>query len=283
MFDAIITQYESKFNQNTVDFFEKISYTTTVTKLRRVVMIKTGLVSVSFRGLDVDEIIKITKEAGLEAIEWGSDVHAPCTDSEKLNYIAKAQRDAGLYCSSYGTYFRLGDNKTEEIRDYISAAKILGTDILRLWCGNKNYTDLTAEERAALINQAKELASIAEEEGVILCMECHNKTFTNCLEGALDLMQSVNSPAFRMFWQPSTLTSVDENIEYATKIAPYTYNIHTFYYENGEKRHLCDGIATWKKYMDCFAGERAMLLEFMPDGLPETLPKEAAALREIIK
>ena len=50
-------------------------------------MWKKGLVSVSFRSLEIDEIIKLTKEAGLDTIEWGSDVHAPCDDFQKLNIL----------------------------------------------------------------------------------------------------------------------------------------------------------------------------------------------------
>ena len=40
-------------------------------------MYQIGLVSVSFRGLSPEEIIRIAKDAGLSRIEWGSDVHAP--------------------------------------------------------------------------------------------------------------------------------------------------------------------------------------------------------------
>ena len=103
-------------------------------------MFKCGVVSVSFRQLSVDEVIRYTKEAGLDQIEWGSDVHAPYNDPERIAYIAKAQAEAGISCPSYGTYFKLGVDDTELLHGYASAARALGTDILRLWCGNKNYT-----------------------------------------------------------------------------------------------------------------------------------------------
>ena len=246
-------------------------------------MFKTGVVSVSFRQLSVDEVISYTKAAGLTAIEWGSDVHAPYTDMEKINYIAKAQKEAGLYCSSYGTYFKLGEHDTEELRGYIEAAKILGTNILRLWCGNKNYADLTAEEREHVISESEKAARIAEAEGVILCMECHNRSFTNTLDGALDLMRSVDSPAFRMFWQPSTTAGFDVNIEYAKQIAPYVYNVHVFCYIDGKKHPLKDGAEEWKQYLSCFSGNENLLLEFMPDNSPESLVAEAATLNTLAK
>ena len=55
-------------------------------------MAELGLVSISFRNLSVDEILAAVKQAGLSCVEWGSDVHAPCMDTEKLEYIAKHQQ-----------------------------------------------------------------------------------------------------------------------------------------------------------------------------------------------
>ena len=243
-------------------------------------MFKTGVVSVSFRALTVDEVIKYTKESGLKAIEWGSDVHAPYNDLERIEYIAKAQKEAGLYCPSYGTYFKLGTHDTEELHGYIAAAKILGTNILRLWCGNKNHADLTPEEREFMISECKKAAKIAEEEGAILCMECHNNSFTNTLAGALDLMESVNSPAFRMYWQPA-FKGEEADIAYAKAIAPYTNTVHVFYYEDGVKRSMADGVEIWKKFLKLFDGTQHLLLEFMPDKRPESLATEARVLNEI--
>lgn len=244
-------------------------------------MLKTGVVSVSFRGLGVDDVIRVTKEAGLKYIEWGSDVHAPYVDIEKVKYIAEAQKAAGISCSSYGTYFKIGEHGTNELYGYIEAAKILGTNVLRLWCGNKNHENLTPREREFLISESKKAAKIAEEMGAVLCMECHQSSFTNSLEGALDLMQSVNSPAFRMYWQYSHKATLEENIEYATKIAPYTENVHVFYFEEGKKKTLMAGKELWEKFMPCFDGKQHFLLEFMPDSRPESLPEEAKALNEL--
>ena len=208
----------------------------------------------------------------------GSDVHAPYNEPEKLRYIAKAQAEAGIVCPSYGTYFKLGVDDVELLHGYAEAARILGTDILRLWCGNKNYTDLTPEEREFMIGECKKAAKIAEEEGVVLCMECHQKSFTNVLEGALDLMRSVNSPAFRMYWQPSTTAPVEDNIRYALGIKDYVDTIHVFYYKDGKKAHLSEGIEDWGKYLEIFDRDKKLLLEFMPDGSPDSLAGEAAAL-----
>ena len=245
-------------------------------------MYKLGLVSISFRNIEVLELLDEVKNAGLECIEWGSDIHAPKDDIAKLEAIAKKQEELGIKCSSYGTYFRFMKNDPEELHDYIKAAKILGTDILRLWCGTKGSKDMTEEELKNLYKDAEEAAKIAEEYGVKLCMECHNDTLTDWKEPALELMQKINSPAFRMYWQPNQHRSLEENIAYAKMLAPYTEHLHVFNWTGNSRFPLEDGIDTWKTYLKEFSDDKYLLLEFMPDDKIETLPTEAESLRKII-
>lgn len=246
-------------------------------------MYKTGLVSISFRSLSVEELINKVKDAGLEYIEWGSDVHAPKDDIKKLEMIAKLQEETGIKCSSYGTYFRFMKDDPEELREYIKAAKILGTDILRLWCGTKGSKDMTDEDLENLYKDAEKAAKIAEENGVKLCMECHNDTLTDWKEPALALMKKINSHAFRMYWQPNQHRTLEENIAYAKMLAPYTEHLHVFNWAGDKRFPLIDGVETWKTYLKEFSDDKYLLLEFMPDDKIETLPTEANALREIIK
>ena len=184
-----------------------------------------GLASVSFRQISPKEILGAVKSAGLSCIEWGSDVHAPCGDTERLAEIAALQKEYGIVCSSYGTYFRLGETPIGELEVYIQAAKMLGTDILRLWCGGKSGYAMTDEEQNALLDVCRRAAEIAKVSGVTLCMECHKNTFTENVDDALRLMETVNSPHFRMYWQPFQWQSADENTVYASKIANYTEHI----------------------------------------------------------
>jgi hypothetical protein len=46
---------------------------------------------------------------------------------------------------------------------------------------------------------------------------------------------------------------------------------------------LADGADIWRKYMDALQKKLPYMLEFMPDGLIETLPREANTLHSIIK
>ncbi len=245
-------------------------------------MYQLGLVSVSFRQHTPWEIIAAAKQAGLACIEWGSDVHAPCSQPDRLKAIREEGESSGISCCSYGTYFRIGVNHTEEILPYIAGAKLLGTDILRVWCGDRDSERYGAKEREQLFAQCRELAGIAKDNGVTLCMECHGNTFTNRAEGALALVEAVRSQNIQLYWQPNQFRTLEENLTYARKTALYTRHIHVFFWKEYDRFPLAEGRQAWKEYLKEFPGERALLLEFMPDNRIETLPMEAETLRQII-
>ena len=233
-----------------------------------------GLVSVSFRKYLVKDIIKAVKEAGLSCIEWGSDVHAPCLDKERLLEISKLQNEYGIKCCSYGTYFRLGETPIEQLEDYISAAKILGTDILRLWCGTKSGADMSDVEKEELFKECKKASEIAKKLGVTLCMECHKNTFTEYPSDAKLLVNAVNSSSFLTYWQPSQWQNYENNVESAKIYAPFTKHIHVFNWEGTKKFSLELAIDKWRGYLNNFSVPRTLLLEFMPNGTLEELITE---------
>ena len=239
-----------------------------------------GLCSISFRKNTPEEILQAMKAAELSVIEWGSDVHCP---PERAPKIAKLQKQYDIRCCSYGTYFRLGVTPIDELKEYITAAKVLGANVLRLWCGNKNSEDYIEIEKTALFAACRMATEIAETEDVTLCMECHNRTYTNNKESARELMENVNSKHFRMYWQPNQLRSEEENIQYAKLLSKYTENIHVFNWIGKEKYPLKEATDVWKSYLSCFEKNKNLLLEFMPDDKIETLRSEADALKEIAK
>lgn len=240
-----------------------------------------GLVSVSFRQNTVEEIVHAVKEAGLSCIEWGSDVHAPCQDTEKLYRIHDLCQRENIGICSYGTYFRLGQSPLSELSSYIDAAGILGTKILRLWCGVKGYGEYTESEWALLIRDCKAAAKMAEEKSVILCLECHHHTATDCVEGTLRLMKEVDSAHFKMYWQPNQYRTQDENVDYARQIAPYVTHIHVFNWDGDHRYPLGDGAEMWKEYLATWKDGHTLLLEFMPDDSINSLQEETKALLQI--
>lgn len=248
-----------------------------------------GLVSISFRDHSPREILEEMKKVGLTCIEWGSDVHAPADDIEKVKAVNALQKEYNISCVAYGTYFRLGVTPIEELQKHIDAAKALDTNILRLWCGNMGYSEYNADPVAKkkLFDDAKKAASLAEKSGVIMCLECHNNTYTDVKEGSFEIINEVNSPNFKMYWQPNQFKTLEENYAMAELLAPYTTNIHVFNWIGKEnyqrdKLPLSDAIKTWREYLKFFSGEHNLLLEFMPDDRLESLKYEAEALFEIV-
>lgn len=241
-----------------------------------------GLVSVSFRRHTPREILEAVRAAGLACIEWGSDVHAPCANETALRRIAAMQAEYGIVCSSYGTYFRLGQTPLSELETYVSAAKILGTDTLRLWCGSKSGAAMTEDERGALVEECRKTAEIAERCGVTLCMECHTDTFTERLEDALFLMDTINSPHFQMYWQPSQWRCRHDNVAYAEALSAYVKTVHVFQWKETQRFPLRRGHDEWCTYLSCLPHVRTLLLEFMPNDTLEELAVEAAALKAMV-
>ena len=71
-------------------------------------------------------------------------------------------------------------------------------------------------------------------------------------------------------------------MEYAKTISPYVTQIHVFNWEGKNCYPLKYAVETWRSYLSCFEGDHALLLEHMPNHLPEELPAEAEALRLIL-
>lgn len=64
-------------------------------------MLKTGLVSVSFRDKSPEEIIRETKKCRLQGIEWGADIHVIPGDVKRAAAIGKLTQEEGLEVFSF--------------------------------------------------------------------------------------------------------------------------------------------------------------------------------------
>lgn len=244
-------------------------------------MYQTGLASIAFRHLPVEEIIRVAKDAGLSFIEWGSDVHAPKDDLENIDRVRKLTEEAGLSCSSYGTYFNTAKDAPEEIRGYITAAKRLGVDTLRVWCWGHPY-NLPEEEIQMRYNNCRQIAKIAEEEGVMICAECHSDTLTHDAASSLAFMEALHTPNFKMYWQPCELLTPEENVDFIRRVLPYVTNVHVYHYANKAHHPLQEGQTLWAEYIKALGKDRLFILEHLPGNDPALLPHQADTLRAIL-
>lgn len=245
----------------------------------------TGLVSVSFRALTYREIINITRDSSLSAIEWGGDIHSPAGDIKKSEQIKIETAEAGLTVSEYGSYYRLGENNAEKSRAVIASTRALGCDTVRVWASVKNRASHTDEEYLAVINDTKSLCE--SHRGITFCLECHNNTLTENYSDAIDFLRDVNCPNLKMFWQPNQFRDHAYNLDSLRALLPYIKSVHVFAWEGERKLSLAAHADLWRDYLDILKGSAEekifLMLEFMPDNSPDSLKVEAETLKKWIE
>lgn len=248
---------------------------------------KTGLCSVSFRKLTVEEIVAAVKESGLDGIEWGGDIHVPHGDVEKAKYVAKLMADAGLETLSYGTYYYPGDHAVEDFRGVIDCALALGTKIIRVWAGSKTLTEVSDEYRAKIVADTKALCEMAKPYGLTVAYEYHGWTLTETLESAELALQEVAEENMRTYWQPSIFKNAEENIHALQTLLPNVCNLHMFHWDAEYTRYaLADGRDVVKQYLDLAKTNPniyGVMLEFIKDDDIEQMKADAAVLNELAK
>lgn len=238
-----------------------------------------GLVSVTFRQLPPEEIVRLARQAGLSAIEWGSDIHVPETDLQNAEQVRLLTEANGLSVSSYGTYYKLGQG--QNFAAYLEAAAVLNAPVMRIWAGVKGSSIVHEYERAEMVREAKAVCRMATGKGIRVDFEYHPNTLTDTKESALRLMQEIGEPNCGLYWQPNFKKSTEENLAAIQLVLPYVHIVHAFFWDKDSKRlHLAEGKEIWKSFMESL-GEKTFLLEFVPQDNAVYLPYEANALKEI--
>ncbi len=245
---------------------------------------KTGLVSVTFRQLSCESIIELVKQAELDGIEWGGDVHVPCGDLERARVVGEATRNAGLEVACYGSYCRLTDEEKEDgiFEATVQTAKALGAPLIRVWAGKEasagasDAAFLTVAENAAII------ARLAANEGIDIAYEYHAKTLTDSIEASYRLLSLNVETKVYSLWQPPVDTSREDCLQSIEKIAPYIRNIHVYSWRGRERMPLEWGLENWQRYFEVIKklpGERYALLEFVAGDEPAQFMEDARTLK----
>ncbi len=243
-------------------------------------MLKTGLVSVTFRQLPPDRISALVHDAGLDGIEWGGDVHVPPTDPVNAAAVAGMTLQKGLRVFSYGSYFRAGYSVQETFADELAAARALGAPNVRIWAGKKGSAE--EDNRHAVADSVRACAEDCRRAGMTLSLEFHRNTLTDHYISALSLADEVAHESLRLYWQPNQTASVNYNRTALRAILPYVSNVHVFTWEGAAKFPLAHGESIWRAYLDILAeapGDHGLFLEFVCDGTEKQFFEDAATLR----
>ena len=241
-------------------------------------MNNTGLVSISFRKHSPEEIVNAVNEAGLDAIEWGGDVHCPHGDIGKAAAVKTCS--GSLLLPEYGSYYTVGQPDAVPFENVLASAKTLGTPAIRVWGGNKSSDALYTADYQALVDDAVRICRMAGE--TLVCLECHPHTVTDEYHTAVRFLKDVAMPNLRLFFQPNQFRDVKYNLETIDATLPWITSVHVYSWDREKKFPLRDGQASWRQYLNLLKQKDGLsyMLEFMHDDRIESLKETAATLKE---
>lgn len=245
---------------------------------------KTSLISVTFRKKSLEEVVDIACKAGLDAIEWGGDVHVPPTDPAAAEKALQLCRDNGLAISAYGSYYRSMDD--EDFAPVLDTALRLQTKIIRVWAGGgfAHSSQCTEEQRAMIVGNLRKAVAMAAERGCIVATERHLNTLTDCQESALRLAAEV--PGLYTYWQPSFKLSCEENVSDIIGLGKSVKNVHVYHhYPDHARAPLAVGANVWKAYFAALRDHTDAAyagLEFVLDNSDEQFLKDCKTLHALI-
>lgn len=246
-----------------------------------------GMTSITFRNLAYNEVIEITKNAGLNGIEWGGDVHVLPGKLDAAYRIGEETRANGLKVLSYGSYFKAGENgqdSLERINQVIQTAKALKTQDIRIWFKQKPGIDYDLHEYNALISEVKLIAGAAKDNGVILSFEYHGGTYNDSAVNCIKMLNDVGSDSIRTYWQPIHGYAV--NMKEVALLQSCITNVHVYNWIYGEKTIrllLEEGIKEWQDYISILkSGNHNYILEFCKDDDGDNFLKDAKTLKSLI-
>ncbi|WP_115788282.1 sugar phosphate isomerase/epimerase family protein [Arthrobacter silvisoli] len=143
---------------------------------------------------------------------WGTNIVDLSED--QLSALAGLLKDKGMEVSAIASPIGKVDvslpveHEVERLRRAINAARILGANYIRVFSFYYGENVPVDSIRDAVIERMAALASVAEEEGVILLHENEKDIFGDVPDRILDIIQSVNSPALKVAWDAANFVQV---------------------------------------------------------------------------
>ena len=243
-----------------------------------------GLVSVSFRQLPPEEIVRLCVECGLKAVEWGGDIHVPHGDCAAAEKVSRLTAAAGLRTAAYGSYYRCGVSAPEEFAQVVACARILQAPLIRVWAGNKGSVECAPQQRRAVAADLKRCVEQAGESGIRVGMEFHCGTLTDSLDSCLELLDGC--PGLYSGWQPAVGREPELCREEIRRLGGRLSTVHAFQWRQAKRLPFADGTPVWRSYLAELAKlEKPLdiLLEFVRNDSPEQLREDAPVLRRLLE
>lgn len=254
-------------------------------------MIDSGLLSITFRKLSPQEIVRLVQQAKLAAIEWGGDIHVPPGEVSTARQIKRMTEDAGLQVASYGSYYKVGVN--DNFDDVLESAVNLGAPVIRVWAGNRGTQNADEAWWEQVVSDAKRISALAAHVNIGIAFEYHANTLTDQGSQAVRLLTEVDGENVSCYWQPVAALSAQSNLEALTMLKPWLSHLHVFHWnhEPNERLSLEAGETVWQQYIQAVEAlslpyglkKRYAMLEFVKNDSPEQFLQDAAVLKRVLR
>ncbi|MEN6358040.1 MAG: TIM barrel protein [Armatimonadota bacterium] len=249
-------------------------------------MIRTGLVSVTFRGMSPRQIVEITAKAGLDAVEWGGDIHVPHGNLSAAREAGQLTTDAGLAVAAYGSYYRVGQDESG-FEKVLEAAIELGAPTVRVWAGSKGSNEADEAYRKNIVEDSRRIGDLADAAGLTISYEFHGGTLTDTNQSAIELLKEVSHKSVKAYWQPAIAMDPEYRLAGLEAILPWLSNVHVFHWGDvpTDRRLLSEGAVEWKRYLECVSSterDHFALIEFVQDDDPDKFIQDAETLKRLV-
>ncbi len=245
---------------------------------------KFGITSLTLKQLSVEAVAQVVSSARLNGIEWGvGDNHVILGVKNRADEILQAYDKYGLSVFSLGSYCYLNDK--EECALTVETAKLINAPIIRVWAGRIGSATCDEENYASLVEHARYMADLAAASGITLGFEYHRNSLTDTAESAIDFIKNIDRENVRLYWQPTSRLTFEENLRDFNMVKPYLCgNIH---FQNYSREKGYEPFANVKDsikgyFEDVKSEDWNIMIEFVKDSLPENVCADAATLIELL-
>ncbi|MFQ6163630.1 sugar phosphate isomerase/epimerase family protein [Sinorhizobium meliloti] len=249
-----------------------------------------ALCTVTFRNLPAGEIVALAAKAKLAAIEWAGDVHVPPGDAYTARTVGYLCERAGLK-TSYGSYIAPPTDDLSALAPALATAVALGASNIRIWPGARQRDSrvYSPEERRAVANVIRDMATEAARHGVTVSLEYHPQSLTDETGSALSLIEAVAHPNVYLYWQPRPGLPLDDAVTEIARIGEHISHVHVFAWDGDRNRlPLASAADYWQTALAAmppsrWTGRRFAMLEFVAGDDPGAFLADAATLRKILE
>ncbi|MFF2841546.1 sugar phosphate isomerase/epimerase family protein [Paenarthrobacter sp. NPDC057981] len=240
-----------------------------------------GICSVTLRSHGIEDVVRISAEAGLAGIEWGTDVHV--SDIGSAAQAKVATESAGLTVLSLGSYYRCGT--FGDFDRPLDLAAALGAPRIRVWAGGLGSAEASPDAWESVVKDSQRIADLAAGRGIAVAFEYHGNTLTDSPVTTLQLLNRVNHPNVGTYWQPAVGLSDQQALDSLHEVLPHVVGVHCFSWgPAGERFPLRNRAGLWQTVADVLRGngkDLDIMLEFVQDDLPENVLSDAVFLHAL--